>query len=803
MRVFITDLGSSLSTELARNCQDAGLEVLGTAARGGKSEMAALKRQLQSHPSSDVDGAAKEPVALQSDPAAWRRLVQMADVVVVTAVVSDPKLAMETLKAFEKRGVTKGDEETNEDESGENVKRFIAVSSILSWSKNAPFAASGASSGHVEDDFKSRRPARKYTELKTAETQIMSAHRTGELETCIVGAGLIYGGAQSQLQLIFREAWLNPDQSLLVPSLATQAQPTSQGRNLLPMISLYDLALLVFRVIASPSPPPKKYLLAVDKTSGHTTLRDVCRGVSTLLATGRLRDRDDSAGAADAEADALLLDEEEELVTPLQLHLRFDTSAGAMHTLVAPEEWQHYSRGLLGNLAFFVDDFIHAMDLHPLRSIILGAPRVGKTLLSRRLAKDYYLPYLSPATLLQELFAPENDETYSTSSKALTPESNKGGAESPDASNQLNEASDVAEMQKLRDELQQWAPTRGSAENTTQLPESALVALLRWKLRSAACRNQGYVLDGLPLSAAQAEQIFAHDQTSDSNLDGEGESSGGAEEKGGNPGDEGDSAEAATGDANAEGGMAIPAVDIEALLARLKPRRHIQAPNRVMVLQAPRAMLEIRAQALSEAEAERTDNTQDAFARRFDEFETSIEALEAFFEKPKPRANTPEPKMDGVEVLELALRDEHAYRDDSTFIAPINRYMEQGGRAPRNFHPTRAELRDQRLAAEKQVREAEARAAQRTREQGAQDEAAQQAKLARERARLELLQREETELLETRAKPLRTYLMDTVLPALTEGMLEVVKVQPTDPIDYLAEFLFRKGQELEDEANEA
>ncbi|KAG6957914.1 hypothetical protein JG688_00010751 [Phytophthora aleatoria] len=783
MRVFITDLGSSLSAELARNCQDADLEVVGTAARGGTSEMTAIKRQLQSHPGSDVAGAVKEPVALQTDVASWRRLVQQADVVVVTSLVADPKLAIETLKVFEKRAATQGDDEAKEDEGGESVKRFIAVSSVLSWSKNSPFAASGANSGHVEDDFKSRRPARKYTDLKTVETQILSAHRTGELETCIVGAGLIYGGAQSQLQLIFREAWLHPDQPLLVPSLATQAQPISQGRNLLPMISLYDLALLVFRVAASPSPPPKKYLLAVDRASASTTLRDVCRGVSTLLASGRLRDREGSASATDAKADALLLDEEEELVTPLQVHLRFDTSGGAMHTLVAPEEWRHYSRGLLGNMAFFVDDFIQAMDLRPLRTVILGPPRAGKTLLSRKLAKDYYLPYLSPTTLLQELFV-----------------SDKSKASQLDPARQQ----DNEETQKLREELQPWAPTAsGSGEKTAQLPEKALVALIRWKLRSAACRNQGYVLDGLPLSSTQAKQIFMQEPNSDSNVSEEGESNDAGESATSNPIDGADGGEVANGDENADGGTAAPAVDIEALLARLKPRQQVEVPIRVIVLQAPRALLEIRAQALSEAEAGRTENTQDAFARRFDDFESNIEALEAFFEKPKKTTNLKSVTVDGVEVLELTLRDEHGYRDDAAFAAPIQRYMEQGGRAPRNFHPTRAELREQRRAAEKQARAAVFRAAQRTREEDAQDEAVQQAKIARERARLELLQREEAELLETRAKPLRTYLMDTVLPALTEGMLEVVKVQPTDPIDYLAEFLFRKGQELDAEISEA
>ncbi len=57
---------------------------------------------------------------------------------------------------------------------------------------------------------------------------------------------------------------------------------------------------------------------------------------------------------------------------------------------------------------------------------------------------------------------------------------------------------------------------------------------------------------------------------------------------------------------------------------------------------------------------------------------------------------------------------------------------------------------------------------------------------------------EEMALLEARSMPLRNYLMETVIPALTEGMLEVVKLQPEDPIDFLAEFLFQKGQEMEE-----
>ncbi len=37
--------------------------------------------------------------------------------------------------------------------------------------------------------------------------------------------------------------------------------------------------------------------------------------------------------------------------------------------------------------------------------------------------------------------------------------------------------------------------------------------------------------------------------------------------------------------------------------------------------------------------------------------------------------------------------------------------------------------------------------------------------------------------------------MKYVIPELTEGMIEVCKVVPVDPVDYLAEFLFQKSGE--------
>jgi adenylate kinase len=50
---------------------------------------------------------------------------------------------------------------------------------------------------------------------------------------------------------------------------------------------------------------------------------------------------------------------------------------------------------------------------------------------------------------------------------------------------------------------------------------------------------------------------------------------------------------------------------------------------------------------------------------------------------------------------------------------------------------------------------------------------------------------QEQEVLEIQSSPLRNYLTKYVMPTLSAGLIEVAKVRPDDPIDYLAEYLFK------------
>lgn len=40
---------------------------------------------------------------------------------------------------------------------------------------------------------------------------------------------------------------------------------------------------------------------------------------------------------------------------------------------------------------------------------------------------------------------------------------------------------------------------------------------------------------------------------------------------------------------------------------------------------------------------------------------------------------------------------------------------------------------------------------------------------------------------------MRQFLMKYIIPVLTEGMIDVWKVGPLDPVDYLAEYIFKRS----------
>lgn len=117
---------------------------------------------------------------------------------------------------------------------------------------------------------------------------------------------------------------------------------------------------------------------------------------------------------------------------------------------------------------------------------------------------------------------------------------------------------------------------------------------------------------------------------------------------------------------------------------------------------------------------------------------------------------------------------------------------------PRNYGPTDEEIAAARALEDAEAARIAAEEAALAAKREAEEFEERKRREAHEARRLAELQQQERELLEVRSIPLRNYLMQHVIPTLTEGLIEVVKLKPEDPIDHLAEWLF-KNNPVEDD----
>jgi len=272
-------------------------------------------------------------------------------------------------------------------------------------------------------------------------------------------------------------------------------------------------------------------------------------------------------------------------------------------------------------------------------------------------------------------------------------------------------------------------------DNGGRIEDSILIRFVRDTLKSMKCQNQGFVLDGFPKTYEQAKELFA-------------------------AGDEEESEDSR----NTKFDQTI-------------------MPEIVLSLQASDEQLKNRVMNLPEEIIQGTHNTEEEFLRRLQEFRTinvDDESVLNYFDELEIHP----------ENITISDKDTESY---PRIITHVNHLMGE----PRNYGPTPEEkLEADRLeVAEKMKKEAEERE---VRQQKQSEELA----ILRERQkqwreRLDEIKQQERELLEEQSLPLRNFLMKHVMPTLTSGLIEVCKIRPEDPVDYLAEYLFKNNPDVE------
>ncbi|XP_075047935.1 adenylate kinase 7 [Mixophyes fleayi] len=274
-------------------------------------------------------------------------------------------------------------------------------------------------------------------------------------------------------------------------------------------------------------------------------------------------------------------------------------------------------------------------------------------------------------------------------------------------------------------------------QNGGNLDDSYVIRFVKEKLRSLPCQNQGYVLDGYPTTYEQAKELFHSEE----------------------------------GEEEEESRSKAPQFD------------KTITPEHVISLDASDEFLKNRVINLPEGVVAGTDYAQDRFLRAlamFRELNTEDETVLNYF--------------DEAEIHPLHV---DVSKDDDPLYRDILKEIIKAAGEPRNYGLTAEEMAELELRdAEKSLAlQAERKAEQERME--AEEEVERIARWEEWNSCHEEVKRQEQELLEAQSIPLRNYLMKNVMPTLIEGLNECCKVRPDDPVDYLAEYLFKNSPQVE------
>uniref|UniRef100_A0A3B4ZDM0 Adenylate kinase 7 n=1 Tax=Stegastes partitus TaxID=144197 RepID=A0A3B4ZDM0_9TELE len=411
--------------------------------------------------------------------------------------------------------------------------------------------------------------------------------------------------------------------------------------------------------------PKPYYLIAVD--CSNNTMEQIVKAVASELGSGKIQKKPIDEAFLVQDFSVMEIDS-------MLVNLRME----AIHIKKLFSIRWLCEFGLVENIELVVEEYRQARGLLPIRLCVLGPPAVGKSTVSKKICEHYKLHHITLKETISE-----------TISRLVT-----------DAQELLSSLKDGVEQNEgvLDDQLK----------------------VLKDKLMSNPCRNQGFVLDDFPKTYEQAKELF----------------------------------------------------DSETLTCIM--------PEFLLCLDASDSFLTDRVINLPEGLVQEHNYRPEHFLRclaRYRENNIEDETVSNFF----------------VEMDITPLYLEITSSDTPDCLLLMQKIFDTVGQ-PRNYGPSSQEVvekeeEERKKAEQRMSREAQDRAEEEQRE-------AEDAKLRAvrwEEWSLEEARQQEEEQLEALSVPMRNYLMEHVMPTLTEGLTECCRVKPPDPVGFLAEYLLKNN----------
>ena len=667
----------------------------------------------------------------------------------------------------------KPDEENAEGEEGEEKKRVYKRIIKVKIIKPKVYKRVG----FREKDYKQRVPIEFYKRFKEYEDYLLDL-KFENLNIYILCAGIPYGGCETTFNYFFKSAWLqNP----------IELPYYNEGNNLVPTIHIKDLARMVKRIADNKAEFP--YIFAFDRTK-DTSLKNIISSISKNIGSGKTvsipYDKDLIRNIPLKEEDFFidkLKYEKNKLVMNITKHeltwtrfLGIDVMLKKSKYLGEDYEW-YCKEGIPANCQKLLKEFCSYRYLRPLKIILNCKNEKYRKLFAEKISKFYNIPIINFELMIEQLnqnISENEEEKY------------------------MNEK--FYKLKERLDFLESHPDFKNEANELLYDKNEILYECLKYLLKSNAAVNRGYVLEGIPVTKDEINSIYYYKKEiktnpedeekppeeeeqedeeeekkddekeekkdDEENKEDEDKKEGDEEEEKKDEDDENKDEEnkeeekkeeekaPEEGEADGEGKKKKK----KKKKKKIKPKKYKTKFEKTLL---PESVI-----------------TLSKIDKQTSEVDISFWEVEQFYQENK------------IEIMNLVYEDEEKDDPEETFEM-MRIYIERNGRPFNYFKLKDEDINMNRINyVENKKNDIDNQLKKREEEKQQKIDEEERLYWKKMEERIETIKKDKSQLEENQKIPTRKFLLVNIMPTLTKGLLEVCKINPIDPIDYLADFLF-------------
>ena len=295
------------------------------------------------------------------------------------------------------------------------------------------------------DDFRKRKPHPDFKRHYEAELRASKLNRENPLvELYILSCGIPYGDGEDMLFELMKFAWSQQYSESVGVHMPVRGLPLI-GEGENVVPMIHVKDLAQLMISTLKGQMIDRFVMAVDK--GNCKLHDVIEAISKAFSNGKTQ----------------TVTPDQALTIPWMSETMINyltADISAVNELLGRVKTEH-AEGFVQGMAQVKEEFLDTRGVRPLRILICGPPLSGKSYVASRISYRFSLPLITADSIIAE--AKKNEDGY---------------------------------YQQFAQQLQ------------GEITPNILLDLLKWKLQDIKCKNQGFVLDGIPSNSDFAEALW-------------------------------------------------------------------------------------------------------------------------------------------------------------------------------------------------------------------------------------------------------------------------------------------------------